>query len=44
MVAGGSSGPVEEPKEVILDRPFVYMLVDAENKLPFFIGTLMDVE
>lgn len=44
MAAGGASGPVEEPKEVILDRPFVYMLVDTENKLPFFIGTLMDVE
>lgn len=44
MASGGSSGPVEEPKEVILDRPFVYMLVDAENKLPFFIGTMMDVE
>ncbi len=44
MAAGGSSGPVEEPKEVILDRPFVYMLIDTENKLPFFIGTLMDVE
>lgn len=44
MVAGGSSGPMEKPKEVILDRPFVYMLLDTENKLPFFIGTLMDVE
>ena len=44
MLAGGSSAPVEEPKEVILDRPFVYMLIDVENKLPFFIGALMDVE
>ena len=32
-----------EPKEVYLDRPFVYMLVDCENNIPFFIGTLMDV-
>jgi len=31
-------------KEVILDRPFVYMLVDCENNIPFFIGTMMDVE
>lgn len=44
MAAGGSSGPMEEPKEVILDRPFVYMLIDTENRLPFFIGTMMDVE
>ena len=32
-----------EPKEVYLDRPFVYMLVDCENNIPFFIGTMMDV-
>ncbi|MBE6618455.1 MAG: serine protease [Ruminococcaceae bacterium] len=33
----------QERKVVILDRPFVYMLVDCENNLPFFIGTMMDV-
>lgn len=33
-----------ELKEVYLDRPFVYMLVDCENNIPFFIGTMMDVE
>ncbi len=33
-----------EPKSVYLDRPFVYMLVDCENNIPFFIGTMMDVE
>lgn len=33
-----------EPKTVYLDRPFVYMLVDCENNIPFFVGTLMDVE
>ena len=26
-----------------LDRPFVYMLIDTETNLPFFIGTMMDV-
>jgi serpin B len=31
-----------EPERVILDRPFVYMLVDCETNLPFFIGCLMD--
>ncbi len=41
---GGAAGPTEEPKEVILDRPFVYMIIDTSNHLPFFIGTLMDVE
>lgn len=28
------------PKEVILDRPFVYMIVDGETKLPIFIGAV----
>ena len=36
-------GP-QEPKRVYLDRPFVYMLIDCENNIPFFIGTMMDVE
>ena len=40
--ACGSAMPPEEPKEVYLDRPFVYMLIDCENDIPFFIGTLMD--
>ena len=33
----------EETKTVILDRPFVYMLVDTETYLPFFIGAMTDV-
>jgi len=33
----------EEPKEVILDRPFLYMIVDCENWLPLFMGTAMEV-
>ncbi|MBQ7603511.1 MAG: serpin family protein [Clostridia bacterium] len=39
----GAAAPTEEPKRVILDRPFVYMLIDCENNLPFFIGTMYDV-
>ena len=34
---------IEDPKEVYLDRPFVYMLVDCENGTPLFVGTMMDV-
>lgn len=33
-----------EPKEIYLDRPFVYMLIDCENKIPFFIGTMTDIQ
>lgn len=32
------------PKRVTLNRPFVYMIVDCENNIPFFIGTMMDIE
>ena len=28
----------EEPKEVILDRPFVYMIVDGDTGMPLFAG------
>ena len=42
-MADGAAAEPTEPKEVYLDRPFVYMLVDCENNIPFFIGTLMDV-
>ena len=38
----GAAAEPTEPKEVYLDRPFVYMLVDCENNIPFFIGTMMD--
>ena len=33
----------DEIKQVYLDRPFVYMLIDCETNTPFFIGTVMDV-
>lgn len=33
----------EEVKIVYLNRPFVYMLIDCETKLPVFLGTVMDV-
>lgn len=38
-----TSAPIEEPKEVVLDRPFIYMIVDTEENLPLFIGSLMNV-
>ena len=45
IVTNGGSAQTEpeEYKTVILDRPFVYMLIDCENNVPFFIGTMMDV-
>ena len=32
--------PPEEIKTVILDRPFVYMIVDTATNLPVFMGTV----
>lgn len=36
----------EEPefREVILDRPFIFMIIDKKNKLPIFMGTVLDME
>ena len=42
MVAEGAA-EIQEYREVVLDRPFVYILIDCETNLPFFIGTMMDV-
>lgn len=39
-----SAMPSEEPKQVILNRPFVYMLIDCEQQIPFFMGTVMSVK
>lgn len=40
-VNGKGAMPME-PKEIILDRPFVYMLIDVETGVPFFVGILND--
>lgn len=40
----GSAGLPDEIKTVTLDRPFVYMLIDCENDLPFFIGAQMEIK
>ena len=32
-----------DTETVYLDRPFIYMLIDTETNLPFFIGALTDV-
>lgn len=44
MLDGAAEVDPQEPKQVYLDRPFVYMLIDCENNIPFFIGTMMDVK
>ena len=31
-----------DPKQVWLNRPFIYMLIDCQTGIPFFIGTMLD--
>ena len=33
----------DETKTVVLDRPFLYMIVDTETCLPIFLGTLTEL-
>lgn len=40
----GSTAMPEKELEVYLDRPFMYMIIDRENNVPFFIGTVTSVE
>ena len=35
--------PEEEPAKVILDRPFLYMLVETNTMTPLFMGVLGDI-
>ncbi len=39
----GAAEFIEKPKEVILDRPFIYAIIDCEAGLPIFIGSVMDI-
>ncbi len=39
----GSAENVGEIKDVHLNRPFVYMLIDCETNTPFFIGTVNNI-
>ena len=43
MTDGGTAFE-EEPREVYLTRPFIYMLIDRETNSPFFIGVMRDLE
>ena len=40
VIATYGSMIIDEVKEVLLDRPFVYMIVDTETMLPIFLGTV----
>jgi len=39
-IAPTSAAPAEDEKEIYLDRPFLYMIVDCDRNIPIFIGIL----
>ena len=41
---GMGGGAMFKTKDVILDHPFIYMIVDNETELPLFIGYMMKPE
>lgn len=43
MASGSAMSESEEPKEVILDRPFLYLIIDCSADLPLFIGTAQSI-
>jgi serpin B len=45
VVAMAENGiEIDDTKTVYLERPFIYMLIDTETSVPFFIGTFMTPE
>lgn len=42
-LAANVSVDMEKPKKVYFNRPFLYMIYDRENKLPVFMGTVIDL-
>ena len=44
VTMAAKAAPSAEPKSVVLDRPFLYMIVDTEYGLPIFIGTVNSVK
>lgn len=39
-----SAAPIEDPKSVTLDRPFVYMIIDTQANVPIFLGTTLNIK
>lgn len=42
VVAGVTSAPPEPPAEVVLDRPFLFVVHDVETGTPLFVGRVTD--
>jgi len=42
VVAGVTGAPTEPPKDVVLDRPFLFVVHDVETGTPLFVGRVVD--
>ena len=43
MAAEGAMEEEEPPKYVVLDRPFLYMLIDTKANIPLFMGVMRNI-
>lgn len=43
IMEAASAMPEDKPKQVYLDRPFLYVIIDTESGLPLFIGAVNSV-
>lgn len=44
VAKAGAAAPTEPPKEVYLNRPFLYAIVEADSGLPVFMGVVNTVK
>ena len=44
IALAGSAMPTEPPKEVYLDRPFLYAIVEVGTGLPIFMGVVNSIK
>lgn len=44
QMSEGAALETQEPKEVYLDRPFFYLILDTRQQFPLFMGVLMAVQ
>ena len=44
MVALTAFRPHQEPKRIVLDRPFFYMILENKTQIPLFMGTVYSFE
>ena len=42
-IAAAAASEALEYREVYLNRPFVYLIMDCENEIPLFIGTVREI-